>query len=163
MIFRRFIEIFRIPVFVLCSSVIIFLGLYFEVFFMIPPFVGTLYVLYMEQGVRFRNILGGHLIGLVCALAVPLFLNNLNLGFGGNTLVSALVISVAIAISTFIMSATQFKHEPAIATVLLFFEIGHGHGHSDLLFGFIPMIPLIMFLAGLVLVSLISWIYLRSR
>ena len=160
LIIRRFVEVMRIPLFILCSGLIIFVGLFFDVPFMIPPFVGSLYILYMEQGVMFKNIVGGHIIGLACAFIEPIILFYADLSFLPDVFVKAFIIAIAIAACTFFMSITALKHEPAIATVLLFFEIGHS---QELLFGLVPWMHVLMFFAGLIMVSFMSWIYLRSR
>jgi hypothetical protein len=159
--FGRIFDIIRLPSFILTSIAILWLGLFFEVPFMVPPLVGSLFILYMERGLMLKNVVGGHLIGLVCAFIHPIVHFYLDLSFLPASVVAAVTIAVALAAATLIMSLSGLKHEPAIATVLLFFEIGERS--TNLLFGLVPWKDVILFLIGLVIVTIIVWIYVRNR
>jgi len=108
-----------------------------------------------------KNVVGGHLIGLVCAFIHPIVHFYFDLSFLPASIVTAVTIAVALAAATLIMSLSGLKHEPAIATVLLFFEIGERS--TTLLFGLVPWKDVILFLVGLVIVTVIVWIYVRNR
>jgi hypothetical protein len=160
--FARLYDVIRMPAFVVSLLIILFLGIYFEVLFILPPLIGSLFVLYMERGLMLRNVIGGHLIGFGCAFIEPVITHFVELDFLPDAVFKTLIIAVAVGLATLLMVITGLKHEPAIATVLLFFEIG-SHKGTAMIFGIVPWIDVLLFLGGLIIVSVITWIHLSNR
>jgi len=160
MVFRRIVEISRAPLFIFCAMVIIFLGIYFEVPLFIPPFVGSLYILFMGRNVMFRKIIGGHLIGFACAFIEPFITSSLDLNFLPEVILQTVLIGIAVSAAVLLMSISGLKHEPAIATVIIFFE---ANTTGQLIFGVIPLETILVFAGGLLIVTFVSWIVIVRR
>jgi hypothetical protein len=156
----RIIDILRIPLFIICVIVIIFLGIYFDVLFIVPAFVGSLFIVQIQRGAMLRNVIGGQLIGFVCAFIAPIAGEYINLDFLPDQLVQAIFLGLAVAIASLIMIISGLKHEPGIATVFLFFSIDKG---KNLIFDLVPLTDIIIFGIGLIVIGLISWMYLKNK
>lgn len=156
-----FMDIIKMPLLAITILIITFIGIYFEIPLMIPPFAATLFMVYLREGdefAHFKNVLGGHLIAFACAFIEP-FLGGYFTSIPDN-FSKAVIIGIAVLLAGWLMAITRLEHPPAIATTLVFFNIG---GEGYLVLNVVPIQALISFLVGLGIVSTIAFfMYRRS-
>lgn len=144
----------KIPLLAVTVFVISFIGIYFNVILMIPPFAATLFMIYLREGsefTHFKNVLGGHSIGFLCAFFEPVISSYLS---GVPEIVTQpIVIGIAVLLAGWLMVVMRLEHPPAIATTLLFFN---REPEGYLLFSLIPVQALFSFFIGLLILSVIA-------
>ena len=102
-------------------------------------------------------MIGGHLIAFSCAFLEPFIIGYIS--FLPKTVSQAVLIGISVLIAGWLMVLTQLEHPPAAATTLLFFGIER---QGYLVFNLFPLRAMLSFLAGLVLVSVITF-YVQKK
>lgn len=156
-----FMDVVKMPLLAITVFIISFLGIYFNLPLMIPAFAASLFMIYLRptsEFVRFKNVLGGHLIAFACAFLEPFIVPYII--FVPEIFSKAVVIGIAVLIAGWLMVVIRLEHPPAIATTLIFFNI---RPEGVLIFNMIPLQSLISFLIGLLIVSSVAFLMHKKK
>jgi CBS-domain-containing membrane protein len=159
------VDLVKMPILAITVIIISSIGIFMGIPLMIPPFVATLFMIYLREGSEFahlKNVLGGYIIGFSCGFMEPFIsfyvLSHIN--FMPESLLKGITIGVAILVAGWTMAILRLEHPPAIAVTLMFLGT---EKEGNLLFGLFPQNVLISFLAGLAIVSFISYLNYRNK
>lgn len=158
---KRVTDLIKIPFFAITVILITFLGVFFDLPLLIPPFVGSLYVIFLyRRNTKLKDLLGAHLIGFICAFFQFWTKHFFDWGFLRGDMGTAVLLGVAIFLTGAIMAILKLNHAPAIATSIVFFNIPK---KGALLFHTIPMSAAIAFFIGLTVIGLLGFFILRKE
>lgn len=152
-----FMDFVKMPLLALTLMIVGAIGVFFEIPLIIPPFAATLFMMYLREGSEFaqmKNIIGGHLIGFVCAFIHPFFIGYM--GFIPDLFIKPVLIAISILIAGWLMIILRVQHPPAAATVFMFLTRESIEGEAVIV-GLVPVSALIGFAIGLGLISAIGF------
>ncbi|MGE0793568.1 MAG: HPP family protein [Candidatus Woesearchaeota archaeon] len=153
----KILDFFRVPILAAFVMLITLFASLIKLPIIIPPFIATLFMIFLNEGsefAQFKNVLGGHLIAVVCSF-IPLLTSLYFLTYPTFFKV-ALTVGIAILISGWLMTFLNVQHPPAAATVLLFLNLDVA---SQSYFQMLPLSSFISFCIGLILISFIAWLF----
>ena len=154
-------DLIKMPLVSFAVIIIVLIGTYIGMPVMISSFAASLFMILLREGsefAHFKNVLGGHLFGFVCAFISPLLLGYLS--FIPENIATAILIGLSVLIAGWLMALTKLEHPPAIGTTVIFFG---ARPEGFLVFGIIPVWSLVGFLIGLGIVSLAAFLTYKKR
>lgn len=155
--------ILRIPILIGAFLVSAFVAFYFNIPLAIFPFATALYLVCLHPENKFArpaNVIGGHVIGFIGAIATPFIIEYFQTRIAiPELLITAISVTISVLIVSLIMIVTTLEHPPAAGTALIFITLER---QGELFLNLVPLNAIIGFGVGLGILALISIIFKRK-